>query len=55
VLAGIQGRFIMSINDVSEIRELFKDCPFEEVATNYKMPGAHKQKKVAELLIRNYA
>ncbi|MBP7529224.1 MAG: DNA adenine methylase [Syntrophorhabdaceae bacterium] len=55
VLAGIRGRFIMSINDVPEIRELFRDCPIEEVMTNYKMPGAHKQKRVTELLIRNYA
>ena len=45
----------MSINDVREIRELFKDCSIEEVTTNYKMPGAHKQKRVTELLIRNYA
>lgn len=55
VLAGIQGRFIMSINDVREIRELFKNCFIEEVATNYTMPGAHKQKKVTELLISNYS
>lgn len=55
VLAGIQGKFIMSINDVPEIRELFKDCFLEEVITSYKMPGANKQKKVTELLISNYA
>lgn len=54
VLAGIQGRFIMSINDVSEIRELFRNYSIEEVTTNYKMPGAHRQKKVVELLIKNY-
>jgi DNA adenine methylase len=55
VLAGIQGKFIMSINDVPEIRGLFEGCSIEEVMTNYKMPGAHKQKRVTELLIRNYA
>ncbi len=54
VLAGIQGRFIMSINDVPEIRKLFKDYSIDEVTTSYKMPGAHKQKKVTELLITNY-
>ncbi len=54
VLAGIQGRFIVSINDVREIRELFKDYSIEEVTTSYKMPGANKQKKVTELLVGNY-
>lgn len=44
----------MSINDVLGIRKLFRDCSIEEVATSYRMPGAHKQKKVTELLIRNY-
>ena len=55
VLVGIRGKFIMSINDVPEIRKLFKDCFIEEVTTNYKMRGAHKQKKVTELLIRSCA
>jgi len=55
VLSGIQGKFIMSINDVREIRELFGDFFIEEVTTSYTMPGAHRQKKVVELLIRNYA
>lgn len=55
ILLGVQGRFIMSINDVPEIRELFRDFFIEEVATNYTMPGAHKQKKVTELFIRNYS
>ncbi len=54
VLRGIQGRFIMSINEVPEIRELFRGCSIEEVTTKYKMPGAHRQKRVTELLIRNY-
>jgi len=55
VLAGIQGKFMMSINDVRELRELFSHLFIEEVATSYTMPGAHRQKKVVELLIRNYA
>jgi len=52
-LASIQGRFIMSINDVPQIRELFTDYSMDRVMTSYKMPGAHKQKKVTELLIGN--
>lgn len=54
VLSGIRGGFIMSINDVQEIRKLFGDFFIEEVTTSYTMPGAHRQKKVVELLIRNY-
>ena len=45
---------MMSINDVPEIRELFKDFNIEEVNTNYVLAGADKQKKVQELLIMNY-
>ncbi len=55
VLARLRGRFIVSINDVPEMRGLFKDYFVEEVTTNYKMPGAHRQKRITELLIRNYA
>ena len=54
ILKGIQGKFMMSINDVPEIRELFKDFNIEEVSTNYVLAGADKQKKVQELLIMNY-
>ncbi len=54
ILSGIQGKFIMSINDVPEIRRLFKDFHIREVDTLYSMPGAHKKKKVQELLITNY-
>jgi|GEM_PF-2810833 len=42
------------ISDVRKIRELFIDFFIEEVATGYTMPGAHRQKRVVEPLIRNY-
>ncbi len=54
ILAGIKGKFILSINDVPAIREIFRDFLIEEVDTNYTVAGADKQKKVTELLIRNY-
>lgn len=53
-LAGIKGKFIMSINDVSEIRQLFKAFRIETVQTSYTAAGGDKRKKVSELLIRNY-
>ena len=54
VVEGIQGRFIMSINNTPEIRKLFRDYAIEEVKTSYTISGADKQQKVTELLIRNY-
>lgn len=54
ILSGITGKFIMSINDVEEIRSLFKDFKIESVETSYLAGGAHKKKAVSELLISNY-
>jgi len=53
-LSTIQGKFIMSINDVPEIRKLFKNFHIEAAATSYSAAGADKKKKVTELLIMNY-
>lgn len=53
LLAGIKGKFCMSINDVPEIRRLFKQFRIRSVATKYSV-GAAKQKPVRELLITNY-
>jgi DNA adenine methylase len=52
ILAGISGKFIMSINDVEDIRELFRDFHIEEVTTTYTCAG--KKKKAKELLIMNH-
>jgi DNA adenine methylase len=46
VLARLRGRFIVSINDVPEMRGLFKDYFVEEVTTNYKMPGATDRREL---------
>lgn len=54
LLTNCQGKFIMSINDVPEIRELYKDFTIREVDTFYQAGGADKKKKVSELLITNY-
>lgn len=52
-LAGIKGKFIMSINDVPEIREMFRDFTIQRVQTKYSM-GKEGVKSVTELLIMNY-
>jgi DNA adenine methylase len=52
VLKGIQGRFILSLNDVQEVRELFSAYHIEAVRTRYSINGG-KQKQVGEVLISN--
>lgn len=54
ILTKIDGRFIMSINDAYEIRTMFKDFNIESVDTTYSAGGAHKKKRVSELLISNF-
>ncbi|MDR2017285.1 MAG: DNA adenine methylase [Syntrophobacterales bacterium] len=54
ILSRISGKFIMSINDTPEIRELFRRFRILEVETRYLAAGSSKQKKVTELLILNY-
>lgn len=48
-LAGIQGRFVMSINDVPEVREVFRAFTIESVATTYTV--GEKARPAAELLV----
>jgi len=54
LLVRVQGKFIMSINDVPEIRELFVGHHIETVDTTYSAGGANRKKQVKELLISNY-
>lgn len=49
LLDGIQGRFIMSINDTPMIRDLFSGFAIEEVALNYRVSG--KVTPARELII----
>lgn len=52
-LAGIAGRFILSINDTPGAREIFSRFAFEEVGTTYTLATAAtgRGKKVGELII----
>ena len=51
-LKAIKGRFLLSINDTPEIREIFAGFDVEEVSLNYTM-NATRQKKVQELIFSN--
>ncbi len=53
LLAGIKGRFCMSINDAPEIRKLFSGFTVRPVTTRYTVNGS-RQRQAAELLITNY-
>ncbi|SMH35711.1 DNA adenine methylase [Maritimibacter sp. HL-12] len=51
-LAAIEGRFLMSINDLPEVRELFGRFELAEVQTSYTVSGKSGSRgKVGELLV----
>lgn len=50
-LQAIEGRFLLSINDVPEIRELFAWADMEAVETRYSVAGGEHSAPAAELLI----
>jgi len=54
ILKRIKGKFILSINNRRETREIFRSFNIEEVGTTYSTGGAHKKKHVTELLITNF-
>jgi len=54
LLASVQGKFIMSINNTPRIREIFGQFKIETVATSYTAAGGNKRVPVKELLIKNY-
>ncbi|MEM6381637.1 MAG: DNA adenine methylase [Pseudomonadota bacterium] len=49
-LAGLKGRFVLSINDVPEIRSIFRAFSFEEASLNYSVAGG-KGTNARELII----
>lgn len=54
VLDRLKGRFILSLNDVSGVRETFKNFRFQEVKTTYTIGAKGAQPERAEVLISNY-
>lgn len=50
VLAGLQGRFLMSLNDTKGVRDVFKRFSFESLETTWSAAGG-QGKKVREVLI----
>ena len=56
-LAGIKGRFMLSLNDLPEVRQTFAGFALTEVRTTYTISGTRNDPAGgrAELLISNYA
>lgn len=56
LLANLRGKFLMSINDVPEVRVLFKDFSLRPVTVTYTINSgvAGRAKKAPELLVANY-
>ncbi len=52
-LAGIKGKFLLSIDDTSEMREVFAEFEIRPVSLSYTV-GAGKPTKAKELLIKNF-
>ncbi len=55
ILSCIKGKFILSINNVPEIRESFANFNIKEVKTAYTAGGNHFSKPVTELIITNFS
>lgn len=54
VLAGLRGKFVLSLNDVPEVRRIFAAFRVESVETSYFVAGeASARGRVGELLISN--
>jgi DNA adenine methylase len=53
-LGGIRGQFMLSINDVPEIREIFRGFNVREGQTRYTVCKSKGKGVVTELLVMNY-
>lgn len=56
LLAGINGRFILSLNDLPEVRQVFAGFDLAEVSTTYTINNKRADAAAgrAELLISNW-
>ena len=55
LLAGIEGRFVLSLNDHPEVREIFSAFQIADVRTSYSIAGGGKGKAVGEVIITDAA
>ena len=53
VLAGIRGRFLLSLNDVPAVRETFAAFSIEAIETRYSL-ATDGMTQAGEVIIRNF-
>ncbi len=53
-LQQVEGRFILSLNDVPEVRELFAWASIETVELSYQAGGAEHTKQVREVIVSGH-
>lgn len=53
LLRGIKGRFILSLNDKPEVREIFAGFDFERVETTYTVAARGQRNRANEVIISN--
>ena len=53
LLAGIEGRFLLSLNDHPEVRRIFAGFTIEDEAVRYTLGGMGKSREFGELIISN--
>ncbi len=54
VLTSLKGKFILSINDVQEVRQLYAGCEIRTVRAAYSLNDLERQEGIGELLIANF-
>ncbi len=54
ILSNLKGKFVLSLNDLPEIRQCFNMFIIKEVNTIYSAAGNDKQKPARELIISNF-
>jgi DNA adenine methylase len=52
-LAGIKGRFLLSLNDTPGVREVFGRFTIEAVETTYTVSAGASAQKAGEVLVKN--
>ena len=52
-MKGLKGRFILSLNDRPEVRELFVRFAIEETMTTYHVAAGRDAKPAPELIVSN--
>ena len=50
----MQGKILISLNDIPEMRDIFKDFTIHETKISYTLSGKTERKQINELIIQNW-